>query len=129
MKWIFVCIGIAMVTIGGVGKYVDVTKYKEDFISGNSPFYTIFMTGIITIILGLSFDWILSLDDEDEGEGDEQKDEDEGGESEDESGEQADPEAAESEGEPEAEEAEALKPESSEADESEAPPEKGPEDE
>ncbi|MBM4085853.1 MAG: hypothetical protein FJ272_13780 [Planctomycetes bacterium] len=65
MKWIFVCVGLAMVVIGGAGKYVDITKYKEEFISGNSPFYTIFMTGIITIILGLSFDWILSLDEED----------------------------------------------------------------
>ena len=80
MKWVFVVAGAAMVVIGGIGKYVDMTKYKEAFISNNSPFYTIFMTGVITVILGLSFDWIMSLDDEDEeggedspeGEGDEE---------------------------------------------------------
>ena len=66
MKWVFVIAGIALVMVGACGKYVDMTKYKEPFISGNSPFYTLFMTGIITIILGLSFDWIMSLDDEEE---------------------------------------------------------------
>ena len=68
MKWVFVLGGLAMVVVGGIGKYVDMTKFKEPFISGNSPWYTVFMTGIIAIILGLSFDWIMSLDDEEEGE-------------------------------------------------------------
>ena len=66
MKWVFVVAGAAMVIIGGIGKYVDMTKFKEPIISNNSPYYTIFMTGVITVILGLSFDWIMSLDDEDE---------------------------------------------------------------
>ncbi len=66
MKWVFVLGGVAMVIIGGIGKYVDMTKYKEPFISGNSPWYTVFMTGVIAVILGLSFDWIMSLDDEEE---------------------------------------------------------------
>ena len=69
MKWVFVVAGFAMVIIGGIGKYVDMTKYKEPFISNMSPYYTIFITGIITVILGLSFDWIMGLDDEEEGEG------------------------------------------------------------
>ncbi len=68
MKWVFVIAGLAMVVIGGIGKYVDMTKYKEPFISGNSPWYTVFMTGVIAVILGLSFDWIMSLDDEEEEE-------------------------------------------------------------
>ena len=77
MKWVFVVAGAAMVIIGGVGKYVDITKFKEPFISNNSPYYTIFVTGVITIILGLSFDWIMSLDDEEEEAG-KDKDKDEG---------------------------------------------------
>ena len=68
MKWVFVIGGLAMAVIGSIGKYVDMTKYKEPFISGNSPWYTVFMTGIIAVILGLSFDWIMSLDDEEEEE-------------------------------------------------------------
>ena len=78
MKWVFVIGGLAMVVIGGIGKYVDMTKFKDDFISGTTPWYTVFITGIIAIILGLSFDWIMSLDGEEEEEGEETPDEEDG---------------------------------------------------
>ena len=82
MKWVFVVAGAAMVIIGGVGKYVDMTKFKEPFISNNSPYYTIFMTGVITVILGLSFDWIMSLDDEEDDAGGDKAEGEEQGQSE-----------------------------------------------
>ena len=105
MKWVFVVAGFAMVIIGGIGKYVDMTKYREPFISNMSPYYTIFITGIITVILGLSFDWIMSLDDEEEGaeggapEGEGEKPEEEAAEAEEDAeakpeGEDAEPESA-----------------------------------
>ena len=69
MKWVFVIGGAAMVVIGGAFKLYEMNRYNEPFISGNSPWYTVFMTGVIAVILGLSFDWIMSLDDEEEEEG------------------------------------------------------------
>jgi len=66
MKWFFVAFGLFMIVAGGIRKYLDWKLYREEFICGHSWGYAVFMTGVITVILGLSFDWIMSLDEEDE---------------------------------------------------------------